>query len=169
MSNVSLFTPGYVNPYVALSGLDCNVKRPYGFDEKQGIFTTEQAMKDFKPGIKYPEKEGSSTGKKVLKAVGLVAALATAYVFRGKIAAGASKIANAVKPYVQKIWSKTPQSIKQVANKVRKYISPAVGKVSKYVNAVVQKVKPYVSKAANAVKPFVQKATGFIKNLVSKV
>lgn len=163
MSNLNLFVPGYVNPNTAFTARN-NGTRPYGFDEKKGIFTTEQAMKDFKPGLIMPEQK-KSTGSKVVKALGVVGGLALAYLFRGKIKAGASKAIAYVKPYAEKLWAKAPTVVKNVAQKI---VSTGKKALSALKPALA-KVKPYVDKVLNMVKPAIDKAKGFVKPIIEKV
>ena len=127
------------NPYVYQKITEYSQARPYGFDAEQGLFTREQAMKDFNPGI-IPEKEDkNNAAKKVAKTLAVVAAAVLAYAFRGKIKAGANGLLNTLKPYAEKVLEKTPQAVKDVAKKA--------------INAgkkVASTVKPYVDKVLNS-------------------
>ena len=169
MSNVGLFTQGYVNPYVVFKGLEKTVKRPYGFDEKQGIFTSEQAKKDFKPGLIFPEKETSTPAQKTVKTLGIIGGLALAYIFRGKIKAGANKALGTAAPYLEKIWAATPAPVKEIVQKAGLQAGKVVKKVAQYVKPLIEKAQPQITKVLDKVKPFVEKLLDAAKKTVAKI
>lgn len=83
----------------------------------------------WKPGIYDPNKKDTHNGAKVIGLVGAAAALALAFIFRGKIKAGAGKVMEAAKPLAEQaltkgkaLLTKGTEFVKGIFNKGTGYI-----------------------------------------------
>ena len=120
-------------------------------DPKTGELTTWEPgiynlnfdpTKNFKPGIYDPEQreKAEKSGKTLMGVLGALTAAGLAFLFRGKIKAGALKAGAAIKPYVK----------------------TAITKGKGLLNKGIELAKPVIAQA----KGMVSKAVAYVKNLV---
>ena len=112
----------------------------------------------WKPGIYDPNKKDTHNGAKVIGGlVGAAAALALAFIFRGKIKAGAGKVMEAAKPLAEQaltkgkaLLTKGTEFVKGIFNKGTGYIIGEGGVVNIVKNGLA-KAKGVVDKGVEYV------------------
>ena len=105
----------------------------------------------WKPGIYDPNKKDTHNGAKVIGGlVGAAAALALAFIFRGKIKAGAGKAMEAAKPLAEQALTKGTEFVKGIFNKGTGYIIGEGGVVNIVKNGLA-KAKGVVDKGVEYV------------------
>lgn len=147
-----VYSVGIINPYATVN--------PYiaymGAGPRRNVFYDPRV-------VEYPalpqENKKSNTGKKLL---GLLAAAALAFVFRGKIKAGAGKLLEKAQPFVQKVYAKSENFLKKVADFAKPYIIKGADLLGKGI----QKVRPYAEKLVEAIQRFGEKVAKYVKPAV---
>ena len=111
----------------------------------------------WQPGIYDPNKKDTHNGAKVIGLVGAAAALALAFIFRGKIKAGAGKVMEAAKPLAEQaltkgkaLLTKGTEFVKGIFNKGTGYIIGEGGVVNIVKNGLA-KAKGVVNKGVEYV------------------
>lgn len=135
----------------------------------------------WKPGIYDPNKKDTHNGAKVIGLVGAAAALALAFIFRGKIKAGAGKVMEAAKPLAEQaltkgkaLLTKGTEFVKGIFNKGTGYIIGKGGIVNivkdgfARAKGVVDKGVKYVVDKGGVVN-IVKNGLASVKNMFKKV
>lgn len=135
----------------------------------------------WQPGIYDPNKKDTHNGAKVIGLVGAAAALALAFIFRGKIKAGAGKVMEAAKPLAEQaltkgkaLLTKGTEFVKGIFNKGTGYIIGKGGIVNivkdgfARAKGVVDKGVKYVVVKGGIVN-IVKNGLASVKNMFKKV
>lgn len=135
----------------------------------------------WQPGIYDPNKKDTHNGAKVIGLVGAAAALALAFIFRGKIKAGAGKVMEAAKPLAEQaltkgkaLLTKGTEFVKGIFNKGTGYIIGKGGIVNivkdgfARAKGVVDKGVKYVVDKGGVVN-IVKNGLASVKNMFKKV
>lgn len=135
----------------------------------------------WQPGIYDPNKKDTHNGAKVIGLVGAAAALALAFIFRGKIKAGAGKVMEAAKPLAEQaltkgkaLLTKGTEFVKGIFNKGTGYIIGKGGIVNivkdgfARAKGVVDKGVKYVVDKGGIVN-IVKNGLASVKNMFKKV
>lgn len=135
----------------------------------------------WQPGIYDPNKKDTHNGAKVIGLVGAAAALALAFIFRGKIKAGAGKLMEAAKPLAEQaltkgkaLLTKGTEFVKGIFNKGTGYIIGKGGIVNivkdgfARAKGVVDKGVKYVVDKGGIVN-IVKNGLASVKNMFKKV
>lgn len=135
----------------------------------------------WQPGIYDPNKKDTHNGAKVIGLVGAAAALALAFIFRGKIKAGAGKVMEAAKPLAEQVLTKGKalltkgtEFVKGIFNKGTGYIIGKGGIVNivkdgfARAKGVVDKGVKYVVDKGGIVN-IVKNGLASVKNMFKKV
>jgi len=113
-------------------------QRPYGYDPKQGRYTSEQAKKDFKPGVYDPDsRRAQHTAAKVtVGLIGGAALIGAGIIFRKPIAAAALKGLQWAAPYAKKALDTCKTLGKGAIDLAKPYIGKGVELAKNGVNFV---------------------------------
>lgn len=135
----------------------------------------------WQPGIYDPNKKDTHNGAKVIGLVGAAAALALAFIFRGKIKAGTGKVMEAAKPLAEQaltkgkaLLTKGTEFVKGIFNKGTGYIIGKGGIVNivkdgfARAKGVVDKGVKYVVDKGDIVN-IVKNGLASVKNMFKKV
>ena len=128
----------------------------------------------WQPGIYDPNKKDTHNGAKVIGLVGAAAALALAFIFRGKIKAGVGKVMEAAKPLAEQALTKGTEFVKGIFNKGTGYIIGKGGIVNivkdgfARAKGVVDKGVKYVVDKGSIVN-IVKNGLASVKNMFKKV